>query len=999
MKTMAEGEFLNLYKNLNRQQKMAVDAIEGPVMVVAGPGTGKTHILTLRIGNILRKTDLGPEAILALTFTESAAAAMRRRLAEIIGSPAYQVEINTFHGFCNSIIKNNPESFPAIIGSESADEIEQIKIVEKILVSKRFRELKPFGDNFYYLKTILSSIRSLKREAIEPGQFLQTIKEEVKDFKNIADLRHERGAFKGKIKSRYQKLAKNIAKLRELAEIYQCYQKELKKRKLYDYEDMIVEVLKTLKKDRDLLLDLQERYQYVLVDEHQDTNNGQNKIIELICGFHSSPNIFVVGDEKQAIFRFQGASLENFLYFKKLYPKAKLVVLEQNYRSSQPILDSAHSLIAGPGRLKAQKITPAEKIKVFEFSSPQVEAHFLAKDIREKIKNGTSPGEITVLYRDNKDAFYYTTALEKEGIPFSIESDQDILSDKNVGKTISLLETVNDFGSDEKLAAALHCDFLNIVPLDIYKVISHAGRNKISIFDVIKSRETLEKISLEEPEKFTEIYQKLSRWAVLAKNENAAELFETVVRESGFLNYLLERPDSLEELNKLNGLFDEIKEQLGRHKNLKLKDFLDYLNTLKTHEVLIKKDFILPLADRVRLMTVHKSKGQEFDYVYIVNAVDGHFGNRRRPELLPLPERLFILTSDRIDPANQIDDERRLFYVAITRAKRLVSISWARTNSAGREQLACQFIGEIKPNLLEKKPADKYERTLAKNKEIIFAPRTSKGVDIKEKKFVRELFLTKGLSVTALNNYLECPWKYFYSNLLRLPQAMTKHQMYGLAAHGALKDFFDNLTKSKTSRELLSARFHYHLSRQPLNNGDYRELLARGDKALSGYYRTYTGKWPKKVLTEFSIAGVILTPKIRLTGKLDKVEILNGIDEVNVVDYKTSKPKSRGVIEGKTKNSKGDIKRQLAFYNLLLNEYNKGRYKMISGEIDFIEPDDKGRYKKEKFIIEPSEIKELKELIKRTADEIINLKFWNRRCDDHDCQFCVLVSGRLSANI
>src|SRR3989344_1795786 len=344
------GPFEKHYRQLNPQQREAVDAIEGPVMVVAGPGTGKTQVLTLRIANILDKTDTEPENILALTFTESAAASMKRRLAEIIGSSAYSVAINTFHGFCNDVIKTYPEYFPRIMNSVNITEVDQINII------------KEFSD--FRVKDILKKINDFKKDSISP-----------KEAKKINP---------------------------KIAKIYAKYETELKKQKLYDYNDMILETLKAMKKNKKLLQILQEKYQYVLADEHQDTNDAQNKIVEILMSFHESPNVFTVGDEKQAIYRFQGASLENFLFFKKKYPKAKIIALQKNYRSIQTILDAAHGVIPSQKTLVGVKKHPPKKISLWSFSRPEAEAYFLARDIKEKLKNGAKPYEIAILYRNNK---------------------------------------------------------------------------------------------------------------------------------------------------------------------------------------------------------------------------------------------------------------------------------------------------------------------------------------------------------------------------------------------------------------------------------------------------------------------------------------------------------------------------------------------------------------------------------------------------------------------
>ena len=202
--------FFNLYKNLNPEQKKAVDTIEGPVMVIAGPGTGKTQILTLRIANILRLTDSSPDSILALTFTESGAYSMRKKLVEIIGSTAYKVHISTFHSFCNEIIKNYPEEFPNILSSNPASNIDQIHILEKIINDSSLKHLKLYGDKYYYIHAIISKIKELKRENIDPNKLKKIIENQKKDFKEIPDLYHEKGSFKGKMKGKFKSLEKNI---------------------------------------------------------------------------------------------------------------------------------------------------------------------------------------------------------------------------------------------------------------------------------------------------------------------------------------------------------------------------------------------------------------------------------------------------------------------------------------------------------------------------------------------------------------------------------------------------------------------------------------------------------------------------------------------------------------------------------------------------------------------------------------------------------------------
>ena len=961
--------------------------IESPVMVIAGPGTGKTEILTLRIANILKQTDTEPENILALTFTESGRITMRRRLAEIIGSPAYQITITTFHSFCNDIIQKYPEEFPHIIGSEPITEVDQIRTIEKLLKKLPLELLKPFGDPLYYTRSILVDINKLKREGIDHERFRDIVKEEKQKFENTENLFHIKGPHKGKMKGVYLKEKKEIDKNKELTRLYREYQKTLRKNKQYDFNDMIMETLKALESNEDLLRILQEQYQYVLVDEHQDTNNAQNKILELLLSFHPNPNIFVVGDEKQAIFRFQGASLENFLYFKNLYPEAQIITLEESYRAHQTILDSAESIIPGKKKLRAQVEHIPKKIEIFACSRPEQEEYLVARHIQKKIEEGTRPGEIAVLYRENRDAFLYADALRKLGVLHQIESDQDILEDKDIEKLILILKTIEDLGNEESLAEALHIDFLNIPPLDIYKLIQESYSSRISLYEIMRKADSE---TYENPKRIKKTFRAFEKWKRISKNHPLPHLLEKVLEESGFIHYMLEEKERGEKMEKLRTLFDEIKKFIESHKRASLKNLLAHIETLETHNILVKRTSALS-QNKVHLLTAHKSKGLEFEYVYIVGAYDGHWGNKRKPDPLPLPQKAFSKTGAQLEKEEKNEDERRLFYVALTRAKKGAIVTYSKENTEARELLPTQFIAEIKSELKEEKEVKEYEDKAKSDRNLFIAKKEKEEKETgDEKEYFKTLFENQGLSVTALNNYLSCPWKYFYTNLIRIPKLPATHQMFGIAMHAALKDFFEKLKQGEESKELLIQRFQWQIGKQPITE-DFESWERRGREALDGYFENYKGSWQKNTLGELNMKGILLED-IKLTGKLDKIEFIDDAGGVNVIDYKTGKPKSRNVIEGNTKDSDGGMKRQIIFYNVLLNRYKNGKHKMKSGEIDFVEPNERGIYKKEVFKVEEEEVKELEELIKKTSNEIQNLVFWELYCDNKECEFCRLRS-------
>jgi len=965
---MSNTEFEALYKRLNKAQKQAVDTIDGPVMVIAGPGTGKTSILTLRIANIISMTDTAPENILALTFTDSGAYAMRKKLVGIIGTPGYKVNINTFHGFCNEVIKQYPERFPRIIGSTAITEIDQIALMEKIIDSNSFEMLKPYGDIYFYAKPVLSEIRNLKRENIGVNDFEKIISKQEKDFNDNPDKVHIKGAHKGKMKGEYVKLKEQIDKNKELLFLYNAYEKSLEENKFYDFEDMIVEVVKTLKTDSDLLLILQESYQYILADEHQDANSAQNAILELLSNFHDSPNIFIVGDEKQAIFRFQGATLDNFMYFKKLYKNAIVISLEENYRSTQNILDASHSLITNnkmpEGYERIQLLSKAETgkqpIYIHECVSTQSEYSFVVSEIQDRISKGVDPEEIAILYRDNKDAFEISKYLERTGIPFRIESENDILKDDNIRKLLNILESINDLNNEEKLSKLIFIDFLNLKVEEIYRVFETAKKEKRKLLDVIKVV-------------FPDIYEKVIAWSVKAHNSSLVDIFETIVRESGYLEYSLSSTDSLERMATLESFFSEIKKMTGAKREYFLKDFVIHLERVREHGILTKTGKGI-LKNGVRLMTAHKSKGLEFEYVYIIGVYDGHWGNKSK--------RTFFKALPSFENGN--DDERRLFYVALTRARKEVKISYSKSGEDGREQLASQFIGEISDELKKFEVSDVVNNINFKESIV------HEKHEIKNKEYLQNIFLEQGLAVTALNNYLKCPWEYFFVNLIRLPKAQSKHQMYGTAIHETLKTMFDKYREEEdmTVEDLLSL-FEFNLSKTLISPSDLQDTLNKGKEALKGYFEAYKGSWNRNLMTEYGIRGVHLNVgsfELLLKGNLDKVEFINDY-EVNVVDYKTGKRKS---------SSKENYERQLVFYKLLLSLDDKKKYVMRSGELDYIEPDDRGKYKKDVIEVNDDKVAELVELIKQKSNEIYSLDFWDKNCGEKDCEYCLLGKALVS---
>lgn len=987
---MQTNVFNERYRELNKEQREAVDTIEGPVMVIAGPGTGKTQILTLRIAKILLVTQVEPENILALTFTDSAVSSMRTRLFQIVGTRAYRTPIHTFHSFSNDIIKRYPEYFPRIVGSQNITEVDQIQIINSLIEKGEYDVLKPAGDSTYYVKEILRAINELKREAVSAKIFDKMVREERFDFENKSNKFHEKGIHQGKMKGEFLKQKKIIEKNEELSIIYQLYEAYLSSERLYDFNDMIVEAYEALQNNSDLLRLLQEEFQYILVDEHQDTNNAQNKILTLLMNFYQNPNIFIVGDEKQAIFRFQGASLENFFYFKTIYPNAKEIILIENYRSTQTILDSAHHVMMSRTKesfLRAQKGKIEKPIEVIACTDPEQECFFVAHDIDKKIKRGISPEEMVILCRDNKDMEPFAHALRKRGLLVALQGDTDVLMDLEIRKLITILKAINEFGADDIFFEALHVDFLDISPLDIYRLADYARRLRINVFSAIKeiSNDKKEFNNFETIQKIINLFEKLAKEA---RNENFLDFLERVARETGFLSHILSLPNSIEKLEAFSVFFEAIRTYSARKDFFTISDFFSFLKTTQTHGIRIPRSLSSFAGDKgkIRIMTAHRAKGMEFGEVYIVRGIEGRWGNRFHREALPLIPRVYSFFNASFS-RDQNEDERNIFYVAVTRAKHHLTITYPKNTEEGKIALPSQFINEIKKELIHFSHSEKTIENIGENFSLTQEKLKN---NIEEKEFISRMFSEREFSVTALNNYLECPWKYFYLNLFRFPQKKEFPQMYGSAIHAALRDFFNDIKHGREKKKTLISAFELHLNKEPIAKVERQRALMRGKKALSGFYDFSKSLWKTRFITELEIHGINISKDIFLTGKIDKIEFIDDGKEVNVIDYKTGRPKTQKEIEGLAGDKRGNIKRQLVFYKLLLNQYKDHAFVMKTGEIQFVEPDEKGKYHREIFFISDEEVADLIKIIKKTAEEIRSLSFWEKYCQNQECSFCAL---------
>ncbi len=1021
-------------ENLNPQQRQAVEATQGPVLVVAGPGTGKTQVLALRIANILKKHDVKPSDILCLTFTESGVLSMRNRLIKIIGNEAYYVRIHTFHSFCNEIILTFPEKFAFSTELMQLDDLTRLKVIKDVIDSfpdDVSLQLKPFHDKYYYRFDIISSIQTLKREGIVPSVLEKIARENLEYLENNKALNKRTGKPTGEWLTNYKSAERNF----EIAEIYRKYNEILDQRGLYDYEDMILFVINKFAEDDELLAYYQEKFLYILVDEYQDTNGAQNQILKLLGSFDKSPNIFAVGDDDQAIFRFQGANVENLLFFEKQFENVKTIPITTNYRSSQAILDLSSKLIEHnkvrlvnviqglDKKLKAGLPLTNHKTEIYRFNTNDAENYFLTEKIKELVQNGYSYSDIAIIYRKHADIEDTLETLLTEEIPIQLVAGRNALDEKLIQHFLNLLRIIDftDKNRDFLLFQVLFYEFLDFDRLDIFKLTTFASDKKISLFSLMLDETKLVDAGVEDIQAILKFSKQIVDWKAEAANDSLAGFVQKVAIESGFINYIFHRTnkDGFEDINSVNSFYDYIKNINRNSRKLTLNQFLNDINLIEENKIRISEKELDVNREGVNLLTAHKAKGLEFKVVFIMKFYNGNWGGRRNREIIRLPDEIYTLKEGQrhafdVPPASSTpsldEDERRLFFVALTRAKERLFLTYANEYPSGtstKEVSPSIFLTELDEKLIENKNTEEYEKFSIEKVEKTFNAKVRSPFTIAEEEYLHSILTKFKLSASAMNEYIECPLKFKYNRLFKVPKVKDKRAAMGTAIHFVMEHFYKNL-KNNITKDLdyMLYQYEWALNRELLSEEDLNVTLAEGKKIIEAYFEQYKDTFQVPAEVEYGFYGRSLLfepPKIDpipLSGKIDRVDWLNKEDlTVKIVDYKTMVPKSANDIKGLTKASDGAIYRQLVFYKLLSEcdaffkpNNTSAKYKVREVEVDFLKPNARGIFKKESFVISDEDLENLKIKIIDVMTRIRKLEFFGT--EDYplcgECEYCTL---------
>jgi DNA helicase II / ATP-dependent DNA helicase PcrA len=1025
-------KFELIFDQLNPEQRQAVSTIDGPVLVIAGPGTGKTQILSARIGKILLETDYLPDNILCLTYTDAGRVAMRKRLQGMIGADAYRVNIHTFHSFCNQIIQENTSFFQknsvdAISEIETIDFLKQL--IDSLSSSNPLRRMS--GDPYYEIDRLKNLFTNMKRE----GWSSEFIKEKADEY--IADLpNREVFIYKRKTVTKTAEYQKGDLKVNDIqkekdrmellkyaVDAFDQYQQILKEHHRYDFDDMINWVIAAFEQDENILADNQERYQFILVDEYQDTNGSQNKLIELLTQNIENPNIFVVGDDDQSIFRFQGASVENIETYKNTFADSiAKIVLKTNYRSTQIILDSSRSVIENNEERLSKLDTSIVKhliagnaIRLISKNTPKLHVYEnLFQEmvgITERVYKliyieKVNPEQIAILFTTNKMGAEFIKFFQAKQIPYYSKTKENLFGISLAKKMIQIMryiarETSIPYSADDLLFEILHFDLYQIPPFEIAKASVRVGDMRHSTKTSLRTY-LQDWVNTVNPTLFEnkphdgiiELTGLLEKWIQDSFNTTIINLVESIMIEGKLLAHAMESDDKIWHLDVLRSMMNFVKEEMHRNPNHTITSLVEVIDTMNEQGLPITLFRTFGIENGVNLLTAHGSKGLEFQYVFLMNATAESWEKKKVPSSnYKIPDNILSTQNTENEKEKTLEEKRRLFFVAMTRAEEHLIISWSKQDDKEKYTEPSMFISEITDKISLERITQKLEATQLEDYLHIYLLRNKQPVLHEgEREFVTAIVARFEMNVTALNNYLNCPLRFYYNNILRIPGGRSEASSFGSAVHHALERLFkkmqENENEFKPVDDLLND-FYWHMNRnrESFTIEGLKRKMEYGTIILTALYNENVAHWHKVVAIERMFKGVVVDG-VPLKGMLDKLEF--DYNSVTVVDYKTGNPansKERIMPPTAKKPNGGDYWRQGVFYKILVDNYKPKNYKVVKTIFQYVEPDELGNYTSKEIIPSPDDINIVKAQIKDTWQKVQAHDFYTG-CGEENCTWC-----------
>lgn len=867
---------------LNKEQKEAVTFGNGPFLIIAGAGTGKTTVITKRIAYLIQRKKAKPEEILALTFTEKAAEEMEQRVDRFLPYGYVDLWIMTFHSFCKRVL----EEYGLDIGLPSdfalLDQTAAWLLIRKNLSKFKLDYYKPLGNPTKFIHALIKHFARCKDQMIYPENYLK---------------------YAQKLKS------DDATRVKEVAEAYCAYQQLLLDNDSLDFGDLINYCLKLFQKRPKILKSYRERFKYVLIDEFQDTNWAQYQLTRLLAS--PKNNLTVCADDDQAIYRFRGASFGNIVQFRKDYPKAKRVVLIKNYRSCQDILDLAYQLIKqnNPNRLEYLEKINKNLIAVRKERAVIEHLHFKTVEqevtgvvdriveILEKDRNANL-SDFAVLVRANKTANAFCRALERAGLAYQFLSLRGLYSKPIILDIISYFKLLDDYHESPAVYRILSMPFLGIPTDDIAKLTRFSRKKAQSLYETLRKPSLISGLSKKTANKINFILSLVEKHSELVRRKNVSEVFIAFLEESGYLEYLVQK-NKKEDIDYINQFYGRIKAFEETDLDARLAKFIEELDMEKESGEQGKLKFDLEQGpNMIKIMTVHSAKGLEFKYVFMVGLVDRRFPAVNRANPIEIPQSLIkdILPQGDV----YLEEERRLFYVGMTRAKKGLFFTSAQDYGGERKKKLSRFLKELN-----------FDKPKLQRREIAISKPSRRKIKSKEQE---EAISPEYFSFTQFRAFENCPLQYKFAHILKIPIRGKAVFSYGKSLHNTLFEFVKKaMERKRTLSDLFKVYKEEWIDEWFDSQEEKEKYYKQGKESLKRFYKEFYKAKPEILLINKQLA---LEQGFRLKinsstviGKIDRIDKTG--DKVEIIDYKTGKTK------GKLKEQE---KQQLLIYQIAAEE-------------------------------------------------------------------------------
>jgi len=891
-------------KSLNSQQKEAVTYESGPLLIIAGAGTGKTTVITRRIAYLIASGKVKQDEILALTFTDKAAMEMQERVDILVPYGFTDIWISTFHAFGDRVLRDRAFELGLTPDFKVLTRPESIVFFREHIFDFSLSYYRPLSDPTKFIGAIVNLFSRAKDEDISPEEYLkyaQELENKVKDTPEDLALSEE------------------AQRQGEIANCYAKYQELLSKEGQVDFGNQFYLTLQLFRNHPRILKQYQEKFKYILVDEFQDTNYAQFELVKLLAARYN--NITVVADDDQSIYKWRGAAISNILNFMDTYPKAKKISLTQNYRSKQKILDSAYKLIQfnNPDRFEVKAnidkhLTSISGeggiIKHLHFDTISTEADGIANIIEKKVKSKKyNYHDFAILVRSNSDADLFLKALNMKNIPWRFTGNQGLYSREEIRLCIAFLRLMSNLSDSLSLYYLSSSEIYQMPILDLTLCMNYSTRRNLGLFEVfqdINNIEELKNISSEARATIEKIVKDIIGFLDIARLQATGQTLYKFLTDTGFIKRLVKEPSLIneEKVKNIAKFFDMVRnfELVAREDRvIYFVNYLDMLIQAGDDPATVEADLD---ATAVNILTIHKAKGLEFNVVFMVSLVSGRFPWPRRHEALELPE---VLIKDILPSGDyRIQEERRLFYVGMTRAKKELYFTSARDYGGQRTRKISRFVMET----LDLKDEEKTKKVEALETIERYAPKAKSEIESLRQIPDGEIL---NLSHYRIDDYLTCPLKYKYVHILRVPILVHHAVIYGQAMHEAVLRYHQFKIRGKTIQEDELIDIFQSIFKQEgfLSKKHFQKRLSVGKKALRRFLKEQERSkiTPTFVEKDFSF----LVDNNRIIGRWDRIDIRN--NEVILIDFKSSEITKQTDAERRTKESL-----QLSIYSLAYKE-------------------------------------------------------------------------------